>query len=103
MKKKTVQTRKTTAQPGRCTYVFYNLYKSSIDLETLKLAVTKTAKKRDSLETMSEWKEIIEDMKVDTALKKLWNNYCENNAYASEVSFEDAMETTLQIAEIIRF
>ena len=25
--------------------------------------------------------------------KKLWNNYCENNAYASEVSFEDAMET----------
>ena len=67
--------------------MFYNLYKDSINLEILKLAVTRTAKKRESLDTMSEWEEIIEDMKVDTALKELWKNYCENNTYASEVSF----------------
>ena len=84
-------------------HVFYNLYKDSINLEILKLAVTRTAKKRESLDTMSEWKEIIEDMKVDTALKKLWKNYCENNAYASEVSFENVMETTLHIAEMLGF
>lgn len=84
-------------------HVFYNLYKDSINLEILKLAVTRTAKKRESLDTMSEWKEIIEDMKVDTALKELWKNYCENNAYASEVSFENVMETTLHIAEMLGF
>lgn len=61
--------------------MFYNLYKDSINVETLKLAVKRTAKKRDSLETMSEWEEIIEDMKEDIALKNLWNNYCENNTY----------------------
>lgn len=53
--------------------------RDSINLEILKLAVTRTAKKRESLDTMSEWEEIIEDMKVDTALKELWKNYCENN------------------------
>ncbi len=84
-------------------HVFYNLYKDSINLEILKLAVTRTAKKRESLDTMSEWKEIIEDMKVDTALKELWKNYCENNTYASEVSFENVMETTLHIAEMLEF
>mgnify|MGYP004663827497 FL=1 len=84
-------------------HVFYNLYKDSINLEILKLAVTRTAKKRGSLDTMSEWKEIIEDMKVDTALKELWKNYCENNTYASEVSFENVMETTLHIAEMLEF
>lgn len=77
-------------------HVFYNLYKDSINLEILKLAVTRTAKKRESLDTMSEWEEIIEDMKMDTALKELWKNYCENNTYASEVSFENVMETTLR-------
>lgn len=84
-------------------HVFYNLYKDSINLEILKLAVTRTAKKRESLDTMSEWEEIIEDMKVDTALKELWKNYCENNTYASEVSFENVMETTLHIAEMLGF
>ena len=84
-------------------HVFYNLYKDSINLEILKLAVTRIAKKRESLDTMSEWEEIIEDMKMDTALKELWKNYCENNTYASEVSFENVMETTLHIAEILGF
>ena len=84
-------------------HVFYNLYKDSINLEILKLAVTRIAKKRESLDTMSEWEEIIEDMKVDTALKALWKNYCENNTYASEVSFENVMETTLHIAEMLGF
>ena len=84
-------------------HVFYNLYKDSINLEILKLAVTRTAKKRESLDTMSEWEEIIEDMKVDTALKELWKNYCENNTYASEVSFENVMETILHIAEMLGF
>ena len=84
-------------------HVFYNLYKDAINLEILKLAVTRTAKKRESLDTMYEWEEIIEDMKVDTALKELWKNYCENNAYASEVSFENVMETIIHIAEMLGF
>lgn len=84
-------------------HMFYNLYKDSINLETLRLAVSRTAKKRNSLETMTEWAEIIEDMKADRALKNLWNNYCANNIYASEVSFEDVMETVEHIAELLGF
>ena len=84
---------------------FYDLYmyKESIHPEMLKLAVTRTAKKRESLQTMLEWKEIIEDMREDTALKVLWNNYCVNNTYAEEASYEDVMEILLRIAELLEF
>lgn len=84
-------------------YMFYHMYKESIHPEMLKLAVTRTAKKRESLQTMLEWKEIIEDMREDTALKVLWNNYCVNNTYAEEASYEDVMEILLRIAELLEF
>lgn len=82
-------------------YMFYSLYKDSINTDILKLAVTRTAKKREFLETMSEWAEIIKDMQDDTSLKKLWENYCENNTYASKVSYEKIMETIIQIANML--
>ncbi len=84
-------------------YMFYHMDKESIHPEMLKLAVTRTAKKRESLQTMLEWKEIIEDMREDTALKVLWNNYCVNNTYAEEASYEDVMEILLRIAELLEF
>lgn len=80
-------------------YMFYNMYQESVNYEILKLAVSRTAKKRNSLQTMSEWAEIIEDMKEDSALKNLWSNYCDNNTYATGISYETIMATTLQIAE----
>lgn len=84
-------------------YMFFNLYRESINSEVLKLAVTRTAKKRNSLQIMSEWEEIIEDMKEDPALKDLWDNYCENHAYASAISYEKVIEITFQIAEMLGF
>ncbi|MBP3469295.1 MAG: nucleotidyl transferase AbiEii/AbiGii toxin family protein [Lachnospiraceae bacterium] len=82
-------------------YMFYNLYKESINFDILKLAVTRTAKKRKSLQTMSEWEEIIEDMKEEPALKNLWKNYCENNTYAADVRYDKIMEITQHIAAVL--
>lgn len=82
-------------------YMFYNMYKENISPAILKLAVIRTAKKRESLEILSEWKEIIEDMKEDSALKALWKNYCENNTYAAGIGFESVIGIILQIAEFI--
>lgn len=84
-------------------YMLYNLHKEWIDSEVLKLAVYRTAKKRQSLQTISEWKEIIEDMKEDMALKELWRNYCENNTYADGVGYDDVMEVVLQISKMLGF
>lgn len=84
-------------------YMFYNMYKETINPEILKTAVARTARKRASLKIMSEWKEVIEDMKEDVALKTLWKNYCENNTYAADISFESVIEIILCIAGMLGF
>lgn len=84
-------------------YMFFHLYKERIDSDVLKIAVTRTSKKRESLDAMAEWREIIEDMREDPALQTLWKNYCHNNAYALDVKFEDVMAVTYQIAEMLDF
>ena len=82
-------------------YMFYNMYRQTIDTEILGHAVVRTAKKRESLALLVEWKEIIEDMKEDVSLGKLWRNYCVNNAYAAHIDFESVMEVTEKIGEMI--
>ena len=83
-------------------YMFYNLYRGSINFEILKIAVERTAQKRGSTKIISDWKEIIEDMRGDAALDNLWINYCKNNKYAAGISYENVVETTSQIAEILK-
>ncbi|MDY2921690.1 MAG: nucleotidyl transferase AbiEii/AbiGii toxin family protein [Eubacterium sp.] len=84
-------------------YMFYSLYRGSINFGILKLAVARTAQKRGSMKIMSDWKEIIEDMRKDAALEALWKNYCKNNKYAAEISYENVVETTSKIAEALGF
>ena len=82
-------------------YMFYNMYRQIIDPEILRYAVVRTAKKRESLALLAEWKEIIEDMKDDVFLGDLWKNYCMNNAYAVHIDFESVMEAAEKIGEMI--
>lgn len=73
-------------------YMFFNLYKDSINVDILRNAVYRTSKKRNSLNEMSDWEDILNDIKIDPALRSLWDNYCENNKYASGVSYEKVMD-----------
>ena len=83
-------------------YMFFNLYRDSINVEVLKLAVSRTARKRESLELLEEWKEICQDMLTDSELTNLWKNYCDNNSYVGNISFEDVMDIVLQISQLIK-
>ena len=84
-------------------YMFFNLYKDSINVDILRNAVYRTSKKRNSLNEMSDWEDILNDIKPDPALRSLWDNYCENNKYAADVSYEKAMEALDQVARLIDF
>lgn len=82
-------------------YMFYNLYGASLDMSVLRLAVSKTARKRGSEAVLTDWREICQDMRADSVLKNLWQNYCENNNYVSGVGFESVMDVVFLIAEKI--
>lgn len=81
-------------------YDLYILYKSKFEeirMPVFKLAVENTARKRGSLQEMSEWIEICEDIKKEKALERLWNNYRNDNQYASEINFEDVVKNLIEV------
>ncbi len=82
-------------------YMFFNLYRDEIDCDVLKVAVANTSKKRGSEDSIEEWTEICDEMRNDIGLRKAWDNYRENNAFANATSFEDVIDTVGSVGRII--
>lgn len=75
--------------------------KEEVRKDILRLAVKHTAIKRGSLEELTEYKEICEEIREEEALRKLWNNYIAENAYALHLQFEDVVENVLAVGRFI--
>jgi predicted nucleotidyltransferase component of viral defense system len=82
-------------------YMIYEIKKYNISLTTLKAALTKTAKRRDSLDLLSESKSILQDIKNSEYQRKLWQNFVRNNKYCRNKSFEDVLRIIVKIDELI--
>ena len=68
----------------------------------LKLAVEHTARKRGSLELLTEWEEILQDIREEDVLKRLWQNYIRDNLYAAELTFNDVVDVVGIIGKMLR-
>ena len=73
-------------------YMFEKLKKSEIDKQTLKKAITNTAKNRLTLDIVKDADQYINLISQDDNLKKLWENYQNNYSYAKTVSFGDTIK-----------
>ena len=62
-------------------HTLYRSRKSSVRPEILKAAVLHTAMKRDSVQDMQDWKEILKDIREEPAMYLLWDNYVAENKY----------------------
>lgn len=82
-------------------HTLYRLKKEEVRIPILKLAVEHTAQKRDSLELMSEWEEIVHDIREEPALHQLWQNYITEHSYAIGLSFSEVVDTIEEIAKQI--
>ena len=80
-------------------YVLYSSRKDEIRPEILRVAVTHTARKRGSIEDMHDWKDIIEDIREEPALSRLWTNYTAENTYIGNLPFSTVLDVLYRIAE----
>ncbi len=80
-------------------YILYSSRLQEIKMPIFKLAVESTAKKRGSLGEMEEWNEICNDIKQESSLKRLWDNYRKDNQYAAEISFEDVVNNLIEVGK----
>ena len=83
-------------------FKFFRLFKDRLNKETLKAAVTNTARKRNSLEEINDAQEIINEIGQEEYIINLWNNYSSKNNYAKNISFNEIISNLWEIEEYIR-
>ena len=83
-------------------YMIFKLKNDKIDVNNLKQAIWETAKNRNSMEEISESKEILEDVKNDEYLNKQWNIYKKENKYVDNIQFSEILELLNKISDIIQ-
>ena len=77
-------------------YDLHTLFRSrnhEIRPNILKQAVLHTAQKRGSLEDIANWKEILEDIRQESAMQGLWRNYIAENPYVGDLDFDSVLAT----------
>lgn len=84
-------------------HTLYREHHDEIRLDVLRTAVEHTAKKRDSLEELHDWKEILRDIREEPQLYTLWRNYVSENTYARDLEFHILLDTLEEIAELLDF
>ena len=82
-------------------YMLYKLYKSKIDRNVLKEAITLTSQHRNSFSLVLQYKEIVKLFYQSNSLKNLWDKYIQNNPYAKEISFDDTISIYEKIGSIL--
>lgn len=82
-------------------HTLYRSRKSSVRPEILKAAVLHTAMKRDSVQDMQDWKEILKDIRGEPAMYLLWDNYVAENKYIRELEFHIVLDTVEEVAKLL--
>lgn len=82
-------------------YMLYKLYKSKIERNVLKEAITLTSQHRNSFSLVLQYKEIVKLFYQSNSLKNLWDKYIQNNPYAKEISFDDTISIYEEIGSIL--
>jgi len=103
-KYETILRRNIGTTRARDFYDLHTLYRShKIELrpEILKTAVLHTAQKRNSIQDIEDWKEIIRDIREEPQLYLLWDNYINENKYIGDLKFHIVIDTLEEIAHLL--
>ena len=73
-------------------YTLYHLRKDEIDMPILNAALHNTAKKRESLDVLTNWENQLEAIRSSDYQNQLWSRYQKSFRYASEISFEESVD-----------
>lgn len=85
-------------------YDLHTLYRSRKDvvqMDVLREAVIHTAEKRDSIDDIRDWRDILKDIREEPQLYLLWDNYAADNKYIGDLKFNEVLDTVDEIAKIL--
>ena len=83
-------------------YVLYHLKKEEIDFGSLKKACQNTFKHRNTDFNIGSILGVLQNLKDEQDLKTRWKSYQKRFSYAEKVSFDDVINTAVELIEKIR-
>ena len=82
-------------------YMLYHLYKDKIDKNILRKAIERTSEYRNSIKSISQYKEIVDLFKISQTTKTLWGKYIKSNPYAKDINFLETITVYEKIGECL--
>ena len=70
-------------------YILYALRGAECDKATLRRALERTTEKRGSAKILTQYQEIMREIRDSDTLRRQWNKYSREYDYAKDVSFDD--------------
>ena len=74
-------------------FILVKLRKNTINLETLKSALTKTAQKRDTMKFVENYQKILIEIFLDERMCAFWERYRKEFHYAEGITFAEVKDT----------
>lgn len=82
-------------------YLLSKLRSHGYNISVLKLALERTSKKRGSFDVIKQWKTIIPKIESSENQKNNWHKYCETNAFAKGIAYEDICDSIKNLMEVV--
>lgn len=82
-------------------YTLYTMNKDNINVKYFIEALKKTSEKRESITEIEDWKEILNEISKEQAIKDLWQSYSNEYAYANKIDFEDIIKTIYEVGMLL--
>lgn len=82
-------------------YILLKLKSKNIDYNILRLAIEETSQKRDSLNLLLNYKEIISNIENNNEMLVRWENYQNSFNYARTINFNEICKFLIEILEKI--
>ena len=74
-------------------HILYTLRGAECDKATLCRALERTTQKRSSSMILTDYPEIMKEIRESDSLRKLWEKYSREYEYAKDISFDDTCNT----------
>lgn len=83
-------------------YILYHLKKDEIDFESLKKACQNTFRHRSTDFSLDSILNTLNSLKAEKNLEIRWSSYQKRFAYAEEISFDNVIDTAIELVQNIR-
>lgn len=82
-------------------YTLLLRYRRDVDIDVFREAFAATCRKRETVGLIHAGQKIIQGIRDDGNLRKLWEAYCRKYSYVADISYEKVMDSIIKLFDLL--